>query len=240
MNERGELLLDLPLAPDPDAEQEMGPGEAETITDEEARDCRLLLVRRAAEPAQLKGATGGVVALQCVFHPASGARFTRARLSLRLTAPADARIVDLQPRLQSGEPVKIVVNSEGRLGFNYEIAEAEAGRSKETEFEIKHCAIQGSGENTTLARWDFTEDPVRKDGIVREQTLALTLPVIGLVQGTVNLSARLARPGLRGKLDAVRDLALGAPLGERQYPISFEIPPAPQGVLSGLFQFITG
>jgi hypothetical protein len=40
----------------------------------------------------------------------------------------------------------------------------------------------------------------------------------------VLVSARLVRSGLRGSVEAVRDLILGPRPNQRTYPVSFEIP----------------
>jgi hypothetical protein len=113
-------------------------------------------------------------------------------------------------------------------------ASAEAGFKK--KYAIYNCKIQGSGEGTKLARWDFKEDPDRRDGIGQEQVLTLTLPVTGRVIGSVIVSARLARPGLQGGLDAIKDLILGSPQ-DRAYLIDFIIPTAPSS--SGLSKFFS-
>lgn len=93
MNEEETLLIDAPLVPDPDAEEEMGPGDLEPIADEDLRGSRLLLVRRAIEPIDLEGTPGGVVQLACTFQPAQGTRFTFAQFRLRLVIPAGIRII---------------------------------------------------------------------------------------------------------------------------------------------------
>jgi hypothetical protein len=60
----------------------------------------------------------------------------------------------------------------------------------------------------------------------------LTLPVTGQVTGKVIVSARLARPGLRGSIEAIRDMILGTKPNDPSYPISFEIleTPSPKGL----------
>ncbi|NEQ42222.1 MAG: hypothetical protein F6K00_01145 [Leptolyngbya sp. SIOISBB] len=85
---------------------------------------------------------------------------------------------------------------------------------------------------------DFRENPDRRDGIGPEQVLTLTLPVVGQVIGTVIVSARLAKPGLQGGLEAIRDLILGSTPKERFYPIAFEIPRASRGNLARFFSFV--
>ena len=61
---------------------------------------------------------------------------------------------------------------------------------------------------------------------------------MGQVTGTVIVSARLAKPGLQGGLEAVRDLILGPTPEERFYPITFEIPQASRSNLARFFSFV--
>ncbi len=61
-------------------------------------------------------------------------------------------------------------------------------------------------------------DHRQRPNIGPEQVLTLTLPVIGTVTGSVIVSARLVRSGLRGRLEAVRDLIAGGGPNERSYP----------------------
>ncbi|HEX8141477.1 MAG TPA: hypothetical protein VF553_02710 [Pyrinomonadaceae bacterium] len=237
MNEDEMLLIDEPLAPDPDADEEMGPGDVEAIADEDLKGSRLLLVRRAAEAVDLDGTPGGAVEFACTFQPGRDARFTWARLLLRLNTPAGIHIVDLAPRVvREDEPVRFTLDRSGKLGLSYQIAEASVERGTHKEYAVYNCSIQGSGEGTSLARWDFNENPHRKDGLGREQVLALTLPVNGSVTGTVSVNARVTRPGLRGRMDAIRDLVLGTRPEERHYAIAFEIPQAPPP--KGLARFL--
>lgn len=237
-NEPGKPLLELSLVPDPDADEEMGPGDAsETIMDEEVEGCRLLLVLRGAEPIQLEGGPGGAVEIACTFQPAEGMRFSWARLVLRLKEPAGVRVVDLGPRdVREAEPVKFTVSGKGTVGLKYQIAQAGMERGQSKEFAVYHCAVHGSGESTPNARWDFTENPHRRDGIGREQVLMLTLPVTGPVAGTLTANARIVRPGLAGRVDAIRDLVLGPRSHEREHSVAFEIPEPPrESVISRLF-----
>lgn len=230
-------MIDEPLSPDPDADDEMGGGDVEAIADEDLKGSRLLLVRRAAEATTLDGKPGGAVQLACTFQPGDGARFVWARLILRLTAPENARIVDVAPRqVRENEPVKFTLDRSGKLGVEYHGVEASAQARNKREFAVFHCSVKGSGEGTALARWDFAENPHRKDGLGHEQVLALTLPFTGRVTATVSVSARMVRAGLRGRLEAIRDLILGGRGAERHYPTGFEIPAAPPP--SGLARFL--
>lgn len=220
------ILVDTPLVPDPDADEELGPGDVVAIADEDIRGCRLLIVRRAVEPIEVDGGAGGAAQIACTFQPAPGLRFVWARLLLRLTSPDRVTIIDLAPReVREGEPVRFTVDGKGKIGVNYEFVEVGIEEGVKKEFSVYHCAVQGSGEGTAIARWDFTENPHRRDGISREQVLALTLPVTGEVTGEVTVTARVTRPGIGGALDAIRDLVLGH--GERRYPIRLVVPDAP-------------
>jgi len=220
------ILIDAPLAPDPDPLEELGPADPEAIADEELKGCRLLLVLRAVEPVRIGSTPGGALELTCTFHPAPGCRFTTATMLLRLTSPGGVRIADLAPQeVKEAEPVRFTVDDRGKLGVKYSPLEAGAESGSRLEYAVYHCSVQGSGAGTALARWDFTENEHRKDGISREQVLALTLPVTGRGAGTITLAARVARPGLGGQWEAIRDLVLGP--DQRHYDLAFEIPEAP-------------
>ncbi len=240
MNEKEMLLLDAPFVPDPDADQELGPADLEAIADEDLKGSRLLLVRRAIEPMDLEGTPAGVVQLACTFQPAEGTRFTSAQFRLRLESPAGIRIIDLAPRNEpDANPVEITLDKKGQLGMkNLPLPiEPSLEISASKKYLRYHCKVQGSGEGTNLARWDFRENPDRRDGIAPEQVLTLTVPVVGQVRGSVMVSARLARSGLRGGFEAIRDLILGAQPSARFYPMNFEIPAEPSsGVLARFFR----
>lgn len=231
-----EILVDTPLVPDADADEEMGPGDTETIADEELRGSRFLLVRRAVEAIDIDGAPGGAVKFACTFHSSPGTRFVEARLALRLNEPPGVNVYDLAPReVRENEPVRFKVDDKGKLSLGYAKIGAELGHESgsSTEFAVYHCVVKGSGANTALAKWDFAENPHKQDGIGHEQVLALTIPATGKVAGTLSVSARLVRPGLKGAFDAVRELVIGN--DERNYQISFTIPPKKRsGFLSWL------
>lgn len=237
MDAGDELLLDAPLLPAAEPARVTYRGEdpqtcrgddPETLSDADLQGSRLLLVRRSVEAIDLDGKPGGVVQIACVFQPAEGARFSWARVALQLTDPVGVRVLDLAPReVRENEPVTFTVDGKGKLGLKYQIAEAGAEKLVRREFATYHCAVHGSGESTTLARWDFAENPHRRDGIGREQALALTLPVTGTVRGTLTANARLVRAGVRGRLDAVRELVLGGGVHARRHPVSFSVPDAP-------------
>lgn len=225
MSDEETMLADVPLVADPNATEELGATDIEAIADEDLKGSRLLLVRRVVESIDLEGTPGGIVQLVCTFQPAEGARFSSAQFRLRLATPAGLKVIDLEPRVVDDKhPVEFTIDKKGKLGLSIPSVpiepSVEIGSSK--KYVRYHCTVQGSGAGTSLARWDFRENPDRRDGIGLEQVLTLTLPVIGPVTGNVTVSARLVRSGLRGKIDAIRDLIVGA--DDRSYPISFEIP----------------
>jgi hypothetical protein len=142
-----------------------------------------------------------------------------------LKTPEGVKIIDLVPRfIEDPHPVGVTVNSKGKLGFKILPINGSAEDGVSKKYAIYHCKIQGTGEGTSFARWDFMENPDRCDGIGQEQVLTLTLPVTGQVSGSVIVSARLTRSGLQGSLDAIQDMILGTSPKERFYPISFNIP----------------
>jgi hypothetical protein len=216
------VLLDEPLVADPDADDELFSDEAEAIADEDLRGSRLLLVGRA-EAIDLAGSRGSKIELASTFQPADGARFTSARLVLHVTAPS-VKIIDVAPRDVRDEPVAVEVNHEGKLSLEIEaVGGAGFGAGKTKHFSTYHCAIQGSGAATAIARWEFKENPDRRDGLGTDQALALTLPVAGTVHATVTVTARLVRGAFTNRVaDAFRDLVL--PTAKRSYPVTFEIP----------------
>jgi len=219
-----DLLIDSSLVPDADADQEMG-ADAEVLTDDDVRGSRLLLVRRGVEAIDVDGNPAGLVQFACTFQPAEGARFASAQFRLRFTTPSGLRIIDVAPRVvDDPHPVEFTLNRKGQLTIKTVAAEpsAEIGTSK--TYVRYHCLVQGSGEGTNLARWDFRENPDRRDGIGPEQILTLTIPARGSIAGEVLVAARLVRRGLSGAAGAVRDLVLGPRPTERSYPIALEIP----------------
>jgi len=230
-----DVLIDIPLIPDPDADEEMGSDDIEVITDEELRDCRLLVVRRAVEAIDFNGKAGGAIQLNCSFQPGSKTRFSWARIVLRLTEPDSITFLDIQPReVRESEPVQFTLDNVGQIGMKYSGIESSAEESRSVAFAQYFCVVHGSGEGTNKARWDFNENPQRKDGIGREQVLAITLPGNGNVQAMLKVNARLNSPGLKGKAEAIRDMVLGAPNWE--HPVDLTIPVQPPK--SGLSRFL--
>jgi hypothetical protein len=225
----GEVLVDAPLVPDPDSDTELG--DPQTLSDEDLAGSRLLVVLREAAGRELPGGTYGVVQIACTFQPAEGARFAWARIALRLESPPGVRVLDLAPReVREGEPVKVVLSQQGKLGFRALSGEAREERGSRKEYVEYHCQVQGSGESTQLARWDFRENQHRRDGVGPEQELLLTLPVVGPVSATLTASARLVRPGLAGGLERFRDMVLRRSPHERRHPVSFHITTDPRAL----------
>lgn len=224
MSEDSVLLIDSPLLPDPDAEEELGPTDIEAIADEDLRGSRLLLVRRFVKSIDIEGVKGGIIQFVCTFQPAQGARFSSAQFRLRLLTPTGIKLIDLAPRIiEDPHPVEVTCDNKGKLGFQLPVINGVAEDSISKKYAIYHCKVQGAGEGTSLARWDFREHPDKRDGIGQEHVLTLTLPVTGQVSGSVIVSARLVRSGLGGSIEAIRDMILGPKPNERSYPITFEI-----------------
>ncbi|MBC7821340.1 MAG: hypothetical protein IAG10_31010 [Planctomycetaceae bacterium] len=220
-----DVLIDVDLIPDPDATNELGPNVPVSIADEDLRGCRFLLTRRAVEAIKFEDTHGGAIQLACTFHPAQGMRFTWARVALRLKIPEGSRFADVGPvEVREREPVRFAVDRNGKLSLASKLINAEAEQSIGKEFVIYHCAVRGSGEGTALARWDFEENPHSREGLLGEQVLALTLPHSGRVEAIAVVTVRVARSGVRGKLDAVRDLVFGMSPEGRFYPVAFDIP----------------
>src|SRR5262245_52765027 len=94
-----EVLLDSELSPDQFADDELAGHDLEPIADEDMRGSRLLLIRRAIESLEVAGSPAGAVQIACTFQPASGCRFTTARISMRFTTPPGLRILDVAPRV---------------------------------------------------------------------------------------------------------------------------------------------
>lgn len=227
MEESEDLLFDMPLIPDPDADEEMGPGDVDAIADEDIRGSRILLVRRVIEPIDLQNTTGAVVQFACTFQPSPGTRFSFAQLTFRFTVPSGIKIIDVAPRnIDDPHPVEMTLSKTGKLGFKSlpGSSESELGMGTTKKFVKYHCQVQGSGEGTALAIWTLKENPDRKDGIGPEQVLTLTLPVTGKIEGSIVVSARLVRKGISGAVDAIRDLILGPKPDKRDYAVAFEIP----------------
>lgn len=217
-------LIDIPLIADPDADQEMSAAEVEAITDADLRGSRLLLVRKSIANIETGEGAAAFVQFTCTFQPADGARFSSAQLTLRFRAPEGVRIIDLAPRIvDDPHPVELTLSRKGQLSLKT-VVEPGAEISASKTYARYHCLVQGSGAGTNLARWDFRENPDRRDGVGRESVLTLTLTATGDITGEVIAGARLVRKGFAGAMDAVRDLILGPRSTDRVHPISFRVP----------------
>jgi len=224
-------LFEAPLVPDPDADEELGPGgpgDGERLADEDVKGSRILLVRRAIEPVDLNSGAGAAAALACTFHAAPGARFSFARVQVDLSSPAGAVFLDIAPKeVRANEAVQFTVAREGKIGISYAGAEAGASTGQERTFTVYPCLVRGSGATSTRALWDLRENQHSADGIGHEQVLVLTLGVVGAVEADILINARLIRPGLPGRLDAIRDMILGPAVGSGpRAKLRFEIPEA--------------
>ena len=72
MNGEETLLIDSPLVPDPDADEEMGSTDVEAIADEDLKGSRLLLVRRASSLLIWKEPLVALCNLPALFNQARG------------------------------------------------------------------------------------------------------------------------------------------------------------------------
>jgi hypothetical protein len=230
-----DVLIDVPLEPDPFATEELGPTDIQAIADEDLKGSRLLLVHRAIETVEIDGYPGGAVELSCTFQPAENCRFASARLVLKLTTPAGVRFVDIQPaEVRETEPVKFILESKGKLGLKYLNIEGGQEAGAKAEYTTYHCAVTGAGQGTHIASWIFKENPHRLDGLGTSLALAFTILSVGSVAGEVIATARLVRTGLPGVADAIRDLILGPRKG-RHFPVHFDIPAAQPASVSSRF-----
>jgi hypothetical protein len=230
MSQDETLLIDAPLVADPDAARELGAPDIATIADDDLKGSRFLLVRRGIRSIDVGGTPGGAVEFVATFQPADGTRFVSALLGMRLVTPQGIQIVDLAPTVKFDEAVKYTVDDKGKCALSVKkIVQAGTAHNVHAEYVVYNCSVQGAGTGTSLARWTFKENPARRDGLGPEQALALTLPVVGPVRATVNVSARLERTGLAGAIAAFRDVVFGPTPEERFYEFTFEIP-APQPV----------
>ena len=131
-----------------------------------------------------------------------------------LSAPFGAVFLDVAPReVRANEPVQFTVAREGKIGVSYGGAEAGASTGEKRTFTVYPCLVRGSGAMSARALWDLRENQLSADGIGHEQVLVLTLPVVGAIEADLLVNARLIRPGLAGRLDAIRDMVLGPGLG---------------------------
>jgi hypothetical protein len=205
----GEQLFSGALVVDPSSLREMRPGAGATLVDAiDARDARILIVRRAWEAGD--AAQDGTVAvrLQCSFHAPPGSRYTRARVVLKLTEPRDAVFFDISPH-EVKEPTTVEVSRAsklklsvklGSLGVSVEPGGESSTKSTRTSYV---CRVQGSGDSTPRAQWTFEELDGSEEGIGLDQIVTMIVPSGSPVKAELLVTARLARRGLPGALDMI-------------------------------------
>ena len=204
------ILVDQPLAPEPLTEREMGARVPQAIDDHDIRGSRFLLTMCPVQPVSIDGYAGGVVRLSLSLTPAPRVRFISADLAVRITMPEEARIAGIAPTVvEDDQAIRVEVENEGKLAVRLCELSGSGKRTKKQEFQRYHCRVQGSGVGAKLARWVFEEDSTVDDGIVREQILVFTLPVVGLVKADVVFSSELIGRGTKRVTSAIRNAILG-------------------------------
>jgi len=217
------VLLDVPLVPDVDQDGELGPADVGVISDHELKDCRLLITRRSVEGIEIGGEPGGLLKLGCSFQASHGTRFEWARVVLTVDRPEGATFVDVAPAVKLDDrAVKFTVDVEGKLKVEYAGLESGISSKTTTEFDIYYCSVHGTGAGTAKGRWEFEENPKRRDGLGKEQPLFVTLRATGPVRGNVSVYAKIVREGAAGVLDGMRYLVVGA--DQHHAPLTFDIP----------------
>src|ERR1700754_419634 len=162
-------LIDTPLVADPDADEELSGDQAEALSDDEIRGARLRLLRKTIE--RIEGGDDVALALTAEFHPAPGTRFTHATVSLRLTGPAGARVIEVAPvELRTADPVTFKVTSSGKISFE-KLVTAEIGATREVSYSTYPCLVRGSGAASTFATWTFEEHAQAHGGLGQAQDL---------------------------------------------------------------------
>lgn len=226
MTNYSDLLIDIPLVSNPDADREMSADDVEQLTDEEIRGARLLLVKRSVEPIEVNGisSSGGAVQLSCEFQPAENTRFTYARIALTLTFPDDVKFISVQPDvIKDSNPVSFQVNRNGKITLGYpSYAGAEAGAQNQKNFVVYENLVQGTGEGTAKAIWIFKEN-AGKSGLMPKNILSFSLPVTGKVNASLSANCRVVRQGFGGLVDKIRDLIVHVPETESRQ-VTFHIP----------------
>lgn len=220
-----DILLERFLIPDPDAERELGGSSQAVITDAEIKNCRILVTRKEITLADFTGIPGGMVQLSCSFQPAVGTRFSYGQFWLQLLQPNDIRFFDISPRIVNDpNPVEFTLDHKGTITLKHPTFPLEPSLERGTskKYTRYHCSVQGTGIGTNIARWDFRENPDRKDGIGLEQIVSFTVPTQSIIEASVMVSARIVRSGMPGMIDAVRDLILGSQLNDHAVPIQID------------------
>lgn len=225
------LLLDAILIPDPLADSELGTRDMQLVADTEVRDARIQLVRTSLQRIDIDGEPGLALALSAVYHAPSGARFSHGQIRWRLTTPADARFVDVAPTsVQDAVPVSFTLSRSGKLGVDTSsrTPSANLGHTIKREFTLYHCAVRSSGAASRQAIWTLSENPDTRQGIGHSTQLALTLQGAGPFSIEVQVSGRLIKPGMAGRLSELRDVILGPARGQPSvHRIELQVPSEP-------------
>jgi hypothetical protein len=216
--------IEIELHPDAAEHSELRGGRGQLIADEDVGKSRVLIHQLAAERLPKGAGQGGVVAFDVTFHSDRGNRFDSARLVLAITNPKDAVFTDCQPRETVTNDVEISIDENGKMQLGVpKVISGEAGVARKINFAQRHRVLRGSGAGTSNIIWDFEEDPERKDGILHQADLAVTLPIDGTVECSLSITARLAQPGLDGRLKRFRRMIFG----DHKYAFSIKLPSEP-------------
>lgn len=199
-------IVEIPLVADPDQRHELRDPGLRLIDEQEIGDNRIT-VARVALPL-LSTSEVVAAAFEARFHPAPGDRFGSAHLSLILKDPAEARILDIEPkRLTEGEAVTRKRVAEASL--NVQLWGVLGGRlvsRTEVSFESYHVFLEGGLHGARRARWRLTENPDRAAGIPPKNRFAVVATRFPDLRAELMVSVQLVRPGLGGVAEAVRRL----------------------------------
>ena len=233
-----DLLIDIPLIADPDADNELSAEDVQPLTDEEIHGSRFLLVKKSVETIDINGKSGGAIQISCEFQPAENTRFTWGRVALTLTSPGGIKFISVQPEIiKDDNPVSFQVNRNGKITLGYpDYAGAEAGAEKQKQFVVYQNLVQGTGEGTDKAIWIFKENE-GKSGLTPKNILSFTIPVTGEVKAALSANCRIVRQGFGGLVDKIRDLIIEAEEPAARQ-ITFHIPPEKPKDFWSLFDFI--
>lgn len=216
--------IEIELYPDAAEHSELRGRGDQLIADEDIGRSRVLVRQLAAERLRKTAGQGGVVAFDVTFHADRGNRFESARLVLSITNPKNAVFTDCQPRETITNDVEISIDESGKMQLGVpKVISSEAGAARKVNFAQRHRVLRGSGAGTSNIIWDFEEDSERKDGILHQADLAVTLPIGGTVECSLSITARLAQPGLDGRLKRFRRMIFG----DHKYAFSIELPAQP-------------
>lgn len=228
----GDVLIDEALVADPIADRELGPGDIQTLADDELEGARIHIVRNATQRVELASGAGTALVLTSTLHAPPGARFSHAEIRWLLVEPADAVIIDVAPeQVADTTPLTFKISKGGKFVLSVpEAAQVNLGVDSLTEFTVYHCLVRSSGSGSRRARWTFSENPKTLQGVSHSNRLGIILSGEGPFAADLLVSARLIKPGLAGQLARIRDLVLGPHLqpGSRQR-IPIPVPPAESG-----------